>query len=319
MLKALGRTPTTSYGSPSSRTVRPTIADRTANRRVHSACPSTTRWCWPGCASSGRTSRPDHRRDAQQLKESRATPGSRAPARGSSTPDRFGSHHSIRRQLLDGLRLRAATRGNRRAVTFSRSRNRRVSVIASRRRAADRRRRSGTDAGRCASIRLNVVAVGGQRERQREHDHDRQGRTLRDRSPRVQRVARQAGRPRSAGLLRRDRQPPRRRRAAPEQAVRAVAAGDAASSAGVPAPGACGAHPRAQPGVFLAQVADHGVAPVGVAHDVARSSRSAQSGGITGMADDVMTAPVWFRGLWPCWPGRVHRLDGLQPAAVTVK
>ena len=53
-----GMTPSTVYGSPSSEIERPTIRGSAANRRCHSAWPSTTTRLRPGASSSSRNVRP---------------------------------------------------------------------------------------------------------------------------------------------------------------------------------------------------------------------------------------------------------------------
>ena len=99
-------------------------------------------------------------------------------------------------------------------------------------------------------------AVGGERERQRDDDRERQQRALDDRAPRIEHIARQSRPPRPLGLHRCERDPADRRLAA-QQPHRCRSGrrcpGSAADASAMPA-----LRPtrRAYRACFLAQVAD---------------------------------------------------------------
>ena len=186
MLKPGGATPTTSYGSPSSRTLVPTMFGFAPNRRVHSACPRTTRRCWPGCASPSTNSRPSEGATPSRMKNPGDTlkPGT---CSGMSTPDRFASHH---RYIAHRSVVLACSRHSRKSapLTFCA-----IDKLVVRR--ASRHDEQTIDAGKAIRPQHQRIhqaegrAVGGERQRQRQHDHAGQRRALQNRAPRIQHIA----------------------------------------------------------------------------------------------------------------------------------
>ena len=98
----IGATPTTSYDSPSSTIVRPTIAGSPPNRRCQRLCPTMARRAWPDSSSSGRKLRPMTGCTPSVRKKSAETRKPCTPS-GSSVPMTLTFHHCIATRLSNAV------------------------------------------------------------------------------------------------------------------------------------------------------------------------------------------------------------------------
>ena len=147
---------------------------------------------------------------------------------GMSTPDRLASHHWY---IAQSLTVLDCSRHSRKSAAVTLIRSKKLSS-GSHRGGDDETIDTGEAVG-TQDQRVHQAerrAVGGERERQRDDDRERQQRALDDRASRIEHIARQSRPPRALGLHRGDRDPADRRLAA-QHPHDAVAHGDARGSA----------------------------------------------------------------------------------------